>query len=104
MRAIVQRDFAGSQTDFSQHCGLDPADTSRVVAGVRPATLGFVRRATEMLGEKAAAELIAAFLTDVAGGVTNTYSVALVIRAKPGATTDPRRTARKWNAIGLKRE
>ena len=82
LRAIIQRDYADSQTDFSQQCGLDSADTSRVIAGVRPATLGFVRRAAAVLKQEAAADLITAFLSDVASEVTDAFSVTVAINAK----------------------
>src|SRR5690242_1288562 len=95
LRAIIQRDYVGSQADFSEQCGLDAADTSRIVAGIRPATIGFVRRATGGLTEEAAAELITAFLADVSRGVTEVFSVAVAIKPKdrpvmPSASDDHR--------------
>lgn len=81
LRAIIQRDYAGSQIDFSAQCGIASADTSRVMTGIRPATLGLVRRAVLSLREESAAELIAAFLSDVAGGVTDAFAVSIVVKA-----------------------
>lgn len=82
LRVIIQRDYTGSQADFSEQCGLDTADTSRVIAGIRPATVSFVRRATGALREEAAAELITAFLSDISSGVTDAFSVTVAIKAK----------------------
>jgi hypothetical protein len=95
LRAIIRRDYAGSQADFSAHCGLDSADTSRVVAGIRSATLGLVRRAALTLREESAIELIEAFLSDVAGGVTDAFTVNIAVKANGSVVRSGTAGARK---------
>jgi len=82
LRAIIRRHYAGSQADFSRACGLDTADTSRVFVGIRPATLGFVRRVARVLDEDAAAKLIAAFLSDVSTELSADFTVTVAIQPK----------------------
>lgn len=82
LRAIVRRHYAGSQANFSRTCGLDTADTSRVIAGNRPATLGFVRRVARVLDQDAAATLIAAFLSDQTAEMTGEFSVTVAVQPK----------------------
>ncbi|MBX3738494.1 MAG: hypothetical protein KF715_17500 [Candidatus Didemnitutus sp.] len=94
LQTIVRRDYGGSQADFSTRCGLDTADTSRVIGGIRPATPGFVRRAASALSARAAAELVTAFLADVATATTDVFSVTVEVSAKrPNATLSGERDA-----------
>jgi hypothetical protein len=77
LTAIVRRDFAGSQVEFSRQCGLDVADTSRVLAAVRPATIQLVCRATAALDDVAASQLVEAFLSDILAMLPKPYAVVV---------------------------
>ncbi len=78
LRDLIRRRFDGSQLEFSHHCGLDPADTSRVITGTRSASVELVGRVMTAVGETEGAELLAAFLSDVLLALPRSYHVVAV--------------------------
>ena len=95
LRTIIDREFAGSQAAFSQAADLDTADTSRVLTGVRPASVEIVSRALGALEDPAASQLIEAFLSDLTTAFPKAYSINVQPRhampaespGKPGPTS-----------------
>jgi hypothetical protein len=87
---IVLRRFRGSQAAFSRACGLDVADTSRVLTGVRPVTLEIVARVAKSIAPAAAARLAEAFFSDLIAALPQRCSV--IVRPKPSSarTTEGR--------------
>lgn len=77
LRALVERQFAGSQAAFSRVCGLDPADTSRVLSGSRAATVEIVSRVAAALEESAALKLVHAFLSDLVAAFSPRYHITI---------------------------
>ena len=77
LRLIVHRDFTGSQAKFPRRCGLGTADTSRVLTGARHSTMQLVCFATAALGDIAAPQLVAVFLSDIAAVLLKRYSAAV---------------------------
>ena len=92
LRTLIDREFSGSQVAFSRRCGLDPADTSRVLNGIRPATVEIVGRAAAALGDAAASALIAAFISDVLAVLPKSNLVVLRKRPIPAEWQNERLT------------
>lgn len=86
LQAFIVRDYQGSQAGFSRACGLDTADTSRVLTTVRPVSLGFVKRAMAALDERDAARLAEAFLNDVLAELPGPCAVTVQRHPAAGAS------------------
>lgn len=88
LQAIVRRDFAGSQAEFSRACGIDFADTSRVLTGVRPASFEIVTRVAKTVAPSAATRLIEAFFSDMIAVFPQRCSVIVRPQLDPAQIAD----------------